>query len=210
MDKRRWPIALTARGRGRSRSHGTSREDGAASPRVTSREYGSSSRGTSRGDGASSRLGTSRRAWPVVAALVVAVAGFAFWRCLPRPLFHESLASILLARDGSLLSARIAADGQWRFPPLERVPRKYETALLAYEDKRFEHHIGVDPVAIARAIRSNLRAGRTVSGASTLTMQLARLVRAGGTNGQGMDRRRHRGYADKLLEMFLALRIESA
>ncbi len=80
--------------------------------------------------------------------------------------------------------------------------------MLAYEDKRFEHHIGVDLIAIARAVRSNLRAGRTVSGASTITMQLARLVRAGGTSGEGLDRRRHRGYANKLLETLLALRIE--
>ena len=142
--------------------------------------------------------------------MLLAAAGLGFWSLLPRPLFNEPLASILLARDGTLLSARIAADGQWRFPPLEQVPEKYRAALLAYEDKRFEHHIGVDAVAIARAIRSDLRAGRTVSGASTITMQLARLVRAGGTSGEGLDRRRHRGYADKLLETLLALRIERA
>jgi penicillin-binding protein 1C len=141
---------------------------------------------------------------------VILACGVAFWGILPDPLFNEPLATALLARDGSLLSARIAQDGQWRFPPLARVPEKYRRALLAYEDKRFERHIGVDPVAIARAIRSNMRAGRTVSGASTLTMQLARLVRAGGTNGEGMDRGRRRGYADKLLEMLLALRIETA
>ena len=151
-----------------------------------------------------------RSRWRIalIAALAAAAAGVGFWRMLPQPLFKEPQASILLARDGTLLSARIASDGQWRFPPLKRVPEKYEEALLAYEDKRFEHHIGVDPVAIGRAIRSNLRAGRRVSGASTITMQLARLVRAGGTSGEGLDRRRHRGYADKLLETLLALRIE--
>lgn len=191
MDASRWRIALTARRGGPpSRSRGTSSADWAP------------------GRGAPRHASRRARAWLVAAALVAAVAGFAFWRILPQPLFNEPLASILLARDGTLLSARIAADGQWRFPPLERVPQKYETALLAYEDKRFEQHIGVDPVAIARAIRSDLRAGRTVSGASTITMQLARLVRAGKTDGEGMDRPRHRGYIDKLLEMLLALRIE--
>ncbi len=151
-----------------------------------------------------------RSRWRIalIAALAVIAMGLGFWRMLPQPLFKEPQASILLARDGTLLSARIASDGQWRFPPLQRVPDKYEAALLTYEDKRFEQHIGVDPVAIARAVRSNLRAGRKVSGASTITMQLARLVRAGGTSGEGLDRRRHRGYADKLLETLLALRIE--
>ncbi len=142
------------------------------------------------------------------AACAVAVLGFAFWRFLPAPLFGEAPATILLARDGTLLSARIAPDGQWRFPPLAKVPEKYRRALLTYEDKRFERHIGVDAIAVARAFRSNVRAGKTVSGASTLTMQLARLVRAGGTNGEGTDRVRHRGYGAKLAEVTLALAIE--
>jgi penicillin-binding protein 1C len=160
---------------------------------------------------ADARARTPRlRTWFLGTALVAASAGFAFWHLLPRPLFNEPLASILLARDGTLLSARIAADGQWRFPPLEAVPQRYTTALLTYEDKRFQQHIGIDPLALARAIRSDVTAARTVSGASTVTMQLARLIRAGRTSGEGADRRRHRGYRDKLLEMLLALRLEIA
>src|SRR5262249_6130740 len=117
-------------------------------------------------------------------------------------------ATILLARDGTLLSARIAADGQWRFSPLTQVPEKYERSLLQYEDKRFQHHIGVDPLALARAARLNVLHGRTVSGASTITMQVARLARAGGSNGEGADRGLRRTYREKLLEMLLALRLE--
>jgi penicillin-binding protein 1C len=131
-----------------------------------------------------------------------------FWRMLPDPLFNEPLATVLLARDGTLLSARIATDGQWRFPPRTQVPEKYRRAVIAYEDKRFEHHIGVDPLAIARALTLNLRRGKIVSGASTLTMQVARLARASGVDGEGAARRPPRGFGEKLFEMLLALRIE--
>lgn len=84
---------------------------------------------------------------------------------------------MLLARDGQLLGARIAKDDQWRFAPVERVPEKYREALLAFEDQRFPWHPGVDPIAIARATWGNLKAGKVTSGGSTLTMQLARMVR---------------------------------
>src|SRR5579864_7188305 len=134
----------------------------------------------------------------------------AFWRMLPEPLFHEPVAAILLARDGTLLSASIASDGQWRFPPLTHVPEKYRQALFLYEDKRFEHHIGVDPLAVARAVRLNLRSGKTVSGASTITMQVARLVRSSETSNEGQDRGYRRGYGAKLDEALLALRLEMA
>src|ERR1700716_580109 len=109
----------------------------------------------------------------------------AFWSMLPKPLFDDPFAAILLARDGTLLSANIASDGQWRFPPLTHVPEKYRRALFLYEDKRFEHHVGVDPLAVVRAVRLNLHSGKTVSGASTITMQVARLARARGTSGEG-------------------------
>jgi penicillin-binding protein 1C len=140
--------------------------------------------------------------WMLVAASV------AFWRMLPDPLFSEPLAAVLVARDGTLLSARIASDGQWRFPPLTEVPDKYRRALLEFEDKRFDHHIGVDPLALGRAVRLNLLRGHTVSGASTITMQVARLARAGGSNGEGADRGLPRSYPEKVVEMLLALRLE--
>ena len=134
----------------------------------------------------------------------------AFWRMLPEPLFDEPVAAILLARDGTLLSASIASDGQWRFPPLTHVPEKYRRALFLYEDKRFEHHIGVDPLAVARAVRLNLRSGKTVSGASTITMQVARLARTSETSDAAEDKGYPRGYGAKLGEALLALRLEVA
>ena len=121
---------------------------------------------------------------------------------LPRPLFTEPVSVVLLARDDSLLGARIAADGQWRFPELDAVPERFAQALTRYEDGRFFRHPGIDPLAIARAVRSNLKARRVVSGASTLTMQLARLVMQQG----GRDYRS--GYLDKAWQALLALRLE--
>src|SRR5690606_32094081 len=103
---------------------------------------------------------------------VLALVGLlVLWLRIPLIEPDAPLASALYAGDGRLLSARIAADGQWRFAPPDSLPEKYIRALLHYEDRRFCYHPGVDPVALVRAVIQNLRAGRVVSGASTLTMQ---------------------------------------
>ena len=82
----------------------------------------------------------------------------------PRTLFPEACSTLLYSSDGQLLGARIAPDGQWRFPPADSLPGKFVTCLLTYEDKRFFRHSGVDPVAIVRAMRINLSRGKVVSG----------------------------------------------
>ena len=134
------------------------------------------------------------------AVAIACAAAVAFWVMLPGKLFDVSESYVLEARDGTLLSARIASDGQWRFPPQAAVPRKFRRALMVFEDKRFEQHSGIDGLAIARALRLNLQAGHVVSGGSTLTMQLARLSRRGD----------ERSLANKLSEALLALRIEAS
>lgn len=134
----------------------------------------------------------------LIAAFVLAALAAAFWLSLPKPLFQPPYSTVLLARDGQLLGAKIADDGQWRFPPTDQVPTKFSTALIAFEDKRFAHHPGIDPLALARATRLNLERKRIVSGGSTLTMQVARLAR--GTQ--------QRGYVEKIAEILLAVRIE--
>jgi penicillin-binding protein 1C len=126
-------------------------------------------------------------------------AAVAFWRMPPEPLFDDPSSAVLLDRHGQLLGARIADDQQWRFPADGVVSDKFRTALIHYEDKRFFRHPGVDPLALARALRQNVEGGRVVSGASTLTMQLARLVRGN----------RSRTYSEKFMEMVLALRLEA-
>ena len=118
---------------------------------------------------------------------------------LPRDLFRGTpYAKVVTDREGRLLGARIAADGQWRFPPCDSVPAKYAAALIRFEDRRFYRHPGVDPLAVGRALRDNLRAGGVRSGASTLTMQVIRL-----------SRQRERTLWQKLVEAFLATRLET-
>jgi penicillin-binding protein 1C len=134
----------------------------------------------------------------IAAAVLLAAIVVAFWRCLPEPLFTAPVSSVLMSRDGALLGAKIADDGQWRFPPRADVPDKFTRALIAFEDRRFHAHPGVDPLALARAFYVNLARGAIVRGGSTITMQTVRLAR----------RNPHRTYAEKLVEMIWALRLE--
>ena len=129
------------------------------------------------------------------AALVVALLLFL---ALPVARFEVPYSDVVLARDGSVLSARVATDEQWRFPPVDQVPERYALALTAFEDKRFWAHPGVDPLAMSRALWDNLRHRRVVSGASTLTMQTIRLARGNPPRTVG----------EKLWEALLALRLE--
>lgn len=122
----------------------------------------------------------------------------AFWFSLPRELFPDPVSPVLFSEEGALLGARPAADGQWRFPRGERVPDRFFEVLVQYEDRRFFLHPGVDPLAVARALRTNLRSGKVRSGASTLTMQVVRLSRKG----------RPRTMLEKLREAVLAVRLE--
>lgn len=84
---------------------------------------------------------------------------------------------VVLDRAGTLLRPYAIADGRWRLPAaLDDVDPTYVAMLLAYEDQRFRDHGGVDPRAVLRAALQALAAGRIVSGGSTLTMQVARLL----------------------------------
>ena len=130
-----------------------------------------------------------------VAGLLVFGAVFAF--CLPDPLFRSPVSAVLLDRKGELLGARIAADGQWRFPYNPNIPPRFKAALVQFEDKRFDKHPGVDVLALGRALRQNLHAGRVKSGGSTITMQVVRLAR-----------KQDRTVWQKLVEMVWALRLE--
>lgn len=122
----------------------------------------------------------------------------AFIFCLPDPLFDNPYSTVLEDKDGNLLSASIADDGQWRFPSQAEVPSKFESSILLFEDKRFYSHLGVDPLATFRAIQQNFKAGHVVSGGSTITMQVIRLSR----------QNHKRTYFEKIIEMILATRLE--
>ncbi|MBQ9630117.1 MAG: penicillin-binding protein 1C, partial [Treponema sp.] len=82
---------------------------------------------------------------------------------------------VLYDKDGKLLGASVASDGQWRFAPIS-VPKKFEKAIITFEDKRFFFHCGIDPIAIFRSAFLNIRSGKIVSGASTITMQTVRIL----------------------------------
>lgn len=118
--------------------------------------------------------------------------------CLPKDLFKgTSYSTVVTDRNGELLGARIAADGQWRFPPSDTVPEKFRTALIEFEDRMFAYHLGVNPASIARAAIGNLKAGRITSGGSTITMQVIR-----------MSRKKERTFGQKIIEAILATRLE--
>ena len=116
----------------------------------------------------------------------------------PLPGFRVPLSTVVEARDSSLLGARIADDGQWRFPPSEKVPEKFKKALLTFEDRYFFYHPGINPFSMFRAFRDNLEAGKIVSGGSTITMQVARLSRGN----------RPRTYGEKIIEISGAVKLE--
>ncbi len=136
--------------------------------------------------------------------LVANVAGFQlselFRRLGPPPLGdHLTYSTLVQDRDGRLLRPFTTRDGFWRLPvtPQDADPR-YLAMLVAYEDKRFYSHGGVDPVAMARASFQAVWNGRIVSGGSTLTMQVARLL----------EPRPERRFSDKLAEMIRAWQLE--
>ena len=111
------------------------------------------------------------------------------------------LSTIVVDRNDDLLRAFTTKEGRWRLPVTTGdVDSRYLSLLLAFEDKRFFDHSGVDPQALVRAFGQFLLNGRIVSGASTLTMQVARLV----------ERRHERSLARKVRQMVRALQLEEA
>ncbi|WP_210027704.1 penicillin-binding protein 1C [Methylobacterium sp. PvR107] len=107
--------------------------------------------------------------------------------------------TVVLDRSGTLLRPFATADGRWRLPvTADTIDPRYRAMLVAYEDRRFANHPGIDPVAALRATIQWLRNGRIISGGSTLSMQVARLV----------EPRRERTLEAKLRQMARALLLE--
>jgi len=145
-----------------------------------------------------------RKAAAISTAAGVIVAGvFAVWVALLGPLPLEQarmVSTTVVDRNGKLLRAYAMADGRWRLPADARtgIDPGYIKLLLAYEDRRFHSHRGVDPLALGRAAFQLVTRGHIVSGGSTITMQLARL----------MEPRRERSVYAKLRQMVRAIEIE--
>lgn len=106
--------------------------------------------------------------------------------------------TVVLDRNGEFLHAFLARDGMWRVrTDPEQIPPVLKALLLQKEDRWFAFHPGVNPFALARALVQNLRSGKIVSGGSTITMQIARMLEP-----------KERTYANKFREMFRALQLE--
>ena len=130
--------------------------------------------------------------------LGIQVGGWVLARSLSEPV-RVATSPLVVDRQGRLLRAFTVADGRWRLPvTLAEVDPLFLSLLLTFEDRRFYHHGGVDYLALARAVGQLIVNGRVVSGASTLTMQTARLL-----HGQSS-----RGVAGKLRQMVQALALE--
>ncbi len=134
----------------------------------------------------------------LILVLTAALMVIFFWLSLPDTLFDAPVSTVVFDRNNELIGARIAADGQWRFPEDSLVPDKFRQCITTFEDRYFFRHPGVNLFSLLRALKQNLRAGKIVSGGSTLTMQTVRLSRKG----------KPRTVWEKLVEMWLALRLE--
>ncbi|MBY0531726.1 MAG: transglycosylase domain-containing protein, partial [Xanthobacteraceae bacterium] len=106
----------------------------------------------------------------------------------------------VIDRNGALLRPFSLSDGRWRLAAKpEQVDKRYLEMLIAYEDRRFRDHIGVDPLALLRATYQLVTNGEIVSGGSTLSMQVARLI----------DPRKNRTLIAKLAEIVRATQLEA-
>ncbi len=133
----------------------------------------------------------------VLAALGLAAALFVWWAPLPARLSAPP-STVVRYRDGQPATMFLAPDDRWRLAAdPQQVDPAYLRALLALEDRRFRLHPGVDPIAVVRAASQDLAARRVVSGASTLTMQLVRVLEP-----------RPRTLRSKLIEALRAMQIE--
>ncbi len=136
------------------------------------------------------------------AAVATAALGLAWWvHALGPAPRGEGLAfsTMVVDREGRLLRPYATADGRWRLPvALDAVDPRTVALLLAYEDRRFRSHPGVDPLALLRAAGQWVASGRIVSGGSTVTMQVARLL----------EPRAERSLSAKLRQMARAVELE--
>ncbi|WP_157278437.1 penicillin-binding protein 1C [Olivibacter sitiensis] len=121
-----------------------------------------------------------------------------YYFSLPSILFDTPYTTVLESKQGDLLGAKIAKDGQWRFPQQDSLSEKFKQCIVYYEDQYFYQHPGFNPIAIFNALLQNNKANRVIRGGSTITQQVIRLSR----------QHRKRTYLEKLIELVLATRLE--
>ncbi len=121
-----------------------------------------------------------------------------YWLWLPSKLFNSPNSTVLVDANNQLIAAQIAADGQWRFPQIDSVPVKFKKCIVTFEDEYFYKHPGFNPISILKSIKRNASSNKIKSGGSTITMQVARMMR----------HNQYRSYLQKIIEITLAVRIE--
>jgi penicillin-binding protein 1C len=122
----------------------------------------------------------------------------AYYFLLPKKLFNNPTSTVIESAEGELLGAKIADDGQWRFPQNDSVPNKFKECIIQFEDAYFYQHPGFNPVSIAKAFVENFKSDNVKRGGSTLTQQVVRLSL----------KNPNRTYWEKLKEIILATRLE--
>jgi len=121
-----------------------------------------------------------------------------YYFSLPKQLFNNPTSTVIESTEGELLGAKIADDGQWRFPQNDSTPKKFQTCIVQFEDAYFYKHPGFNPISIVKAFYENIKSNSVKRGGSTLTQQVIRLSR----------KNKKRTYFEKLKEIVLATRLE--
>lgn len=135
----------------------------------------------------------------VPGVFIAAAAFIAGLYLVPLPSLNREYSSLVLFADGTPMRAYLTSDQKMRFfMPLGRMDPLLVRTTVLVEDRYFFYHFGVNPVSILRAAYQDLRAGRVVSGASTITMQIARMLS-----------HRPRTLASKVIEAFQAMQLEA-
>ncbi|NLP57036.1 penicillin-binding protein 1C [Lutibacter sp. B1] len=131
----------------------------------------------------------------IIIAVIILTA---YYFSLPKQLFNNPTSTVIESAEGALLGAKIADDGQWRFPQNDSVPQKFKECIVQFEDAYFYIHPGFNPISIVKAFYQNTKSNRVKRGGSTLTQQVIRLSR----------KNKKRTYFEKLKELILATRLE--
>ncbi|NJM80029.1 MAG: penicillin-binding protein 1C, partial [Flavobacterium sp.] len=121
-----------------------------------------------------------------------------YYFSLPKVLFTPNYTTVIESIEGQFIGAKIADDGQWRFPETDSISNKFKKCIVAFEDQHFYKHFGFNPISMYHAFLQNRKANKVVRGGSTLTQQVIRLHRDG----------KKRSYFEKLIEVILATRLE--
>ncbi len=144
----------------------------------------------------------SRKRWlgysSILVIIIFVATGLIIANGIPKPLFPQDYSKLVLDANGEILRVFLNKNEQWILPEDgSEIPFTLRTAVIQFEDKRFEKHWGIDFLALGRAIYQNITRGSRISGASTLTMQVARLMQP-----------KPRTIKNKIIEMFQAIALE--